>query len=81
MLKQEKSNIKTYSFKFGFMIDIVDNKTTWDVWLYHKDVCAKNFLFGLYKKYFDNYDNFLECVENNLLNESYISDYIDEYKD
>lgn len=82
----KKLNYKTTTYKYNnsiykdFYIDIVDkNNGLYDVWLYHKDIGIKAYMFGLYKKYFDNYDEFLNCIKCNLENESYIQDYINEY--
>lgn len=79
-LKELKNhNIKTYEYKDGFFIDIVDNGLLWDVWLYKNDIMIKDYMFGLYKKYFDNYNDFLDCVYCNLENEPYTDDYLNNY--
>lgn len=78
-LKEIENNTKTYEYKFGFLIDVVDRGDMWDVWLYNRDIYAKEFLFGLYKNSFENYQEFLECIESNLINQNYLTDYIEEY--
>lgn len=80
-LKEIKNNIKTYEYKDGFLIDIIDRGDLWDVWLYHNDIYVKDYMFGLYKKYFENYGDFLECVYNNLENEGYITFYNSQYNE
>lgn len=80
-----KTNHKTITFEYispfykGFFVDIVDrNGELYDVWLYHCNIGVKSYMFGLPKNSFDNLDDFIECVTNNLDNENYIRSYIED---
>lgn len=77
-----KTNFKTttYHYKEKYYIDIVERETMIDVFLYNIDYGVKSLMFGLLKKDIANI-NIIELIENNLINESYISDYIEEYED
>lgn len=53
----------------GFYIDIVEHKTgdtQWDVWLYHKDICVKEFVIGSARSNGETLESVLEEMETYL---------------
>lgn len=83
MLKERK-DIKTKTFEIeseyykGMFVDIVDDGEMWNVWLYHKSIGIKEFMFGLGKEN-TTHSEILEIVKNNLLYETYIENYLKQY--
>ena len=58
-----------------FRVDVVETKTTYEAWIYHKDHGHKDFMFGLENK--TNINEFTEVVEGNI--NQYVKDYIEEF--
>ena len=88
MKRTDLLNTITYDFDNGFRVDIVDDKEEdlFIAWLYHKDYPVKSLMLGLPKKrpIEDGEMTLEQCVkivEDNLLNESFIEDYIEEFMD
>lgn len=77
MTKIERKT-ETYKYKDGFYIDVVFFPDVVEVWLYHKDVGVKIFMFGLG---IDEKNNsaLLELIKNNLIYQDYITDYKNSY--
>ena len=80
-LIQVVNSIKTYEYKYGFLVDIIDKGDMWDIWLYHKDHGIKEFMFGLYKEYYEDYEDLLETVYVSLKVEGYIKGYLETLDD
>lgn len=75
-MRQLKS-YKTTTFADGdFRIDIVEKKSEYEAWLYHKDYGVKNFMFGSGKQ-IETFDSFVDLVEANLA--TYKRIYKDEH--
>ena len=60
----------------GFFLDITDNGTVFESWLYHEDYGIKTMLFGVSKEE-TTQEEFERLVQANLPH--YIADYIDDY--
>ena len=83
-LKEVKRSIKTYTFRaFGesFKVDIETTRKEYSAWLYSDQYGVKSLMFGFLKKQphsgeKTSYYDFLEMVENNLL--EYCIIYIQE---
>ena len=81
-LKLEQIETQTYSYKEGFMIDIVKAvadgiSDRWDVWLYHEDYGYKVYMFGIPMNTEPpaTMQMVLEQIVDNLKTESFIRDY------
>ena len=75
-----KTDIKTTTYRDGdWLIDIVDNKGMWEIWLNHIQYGIKNMMFGLYKKDIVSYDALISTIENNL--PTYKAMYANEWFD
>lgn len=68
----------TYVYDDEYMIDIVTTRTTFESWLYHKDYCAKMFLWGCPKDQ-QSYFEYMQLVKENI--PDYIEDYQREFED
>ena len=71
---QDRS-IKSYVVGGGYVVEIIDDKSMREAWLYHVDYGIKSLMFGIDVNEQSN-GEFLELVKDNLLD--YIADY--EYR-
>jgi len=71
--------VTTFIYKNVWRIDIVNNKSTYEAWLYHKDYGIKTLMFGAEASYHDSLAEFIEVVEVNA--DDYIKIYKEEYVD
>ena len=85
-LKREQLETLTYKYKDGFMIDIVKAVVDgigdrWDVWLYHEDYGYKVYMFGIPMNTEPpaTMQMVLEQIAENLMTESFITDYRKAY--
>ena len=80
-LKETKSKTKTYEYRDGFLVDIVDEGSTVSVYLYHKDYGVKDLIFGIRKEDVESEEKLKELITDNLNTDSYIEDYTEIYID
>ncbi|MCR4609398.1 MAG: hypothetical protein K5750_06890 [Eubacterium sp.] len=86
MERQSDISISTYSYRNGFMVDIVDNnkEETLEAWLYNTDCDIKDLMFRLPKHQEATgtnmtLDEFMEQVEGRIEDQNYIDIYEDWY--
>lgn len=67
---KEMKSIRTTTFASGnYRIDIVESRTEYEAWIYHKDYGVKDFMFGTDKNqaaYIKSFEEFTDMVEANL---------------
>lgn len=78
-LKETKSKTKTYEYRDGFLVDLVDNGKEIEAYLYHKDYSIKNLIFGLRKEDVNSEEELKEIITANLTNDTYIEKYTEQY--
>ena len=78
-LKETKDKTKTYEYRDGFLVDIVDSGDEVSAYLYHKNYGVKDLMFGLMKKDVESEEELKEMITNNLTNQSFIENYTEEY--
>lgn len=63
----KKTNYKTstYDMGRGWRMDIVIFGKTYEAWVYKKDMCVKNFMFGMEEKYAQSEEYFTELAVAN----------------
>lgn len=81
---KKRISYKTETYAHGdYLIDIVDRPGMFDAWLYKKNYGVKTYMFGAFKKYYnemqhkehiETLETFIEMVDANL------PDYIKLYK-
>lgn len=62
----------------NFRVDIQIWDDRYEAWLYEKSIGIKEHLFGISKDKI-NYTDFVNLVEGNLENQSFIDDYVEKY--
>ena len=77
MRKLNNHTVTTYIYKNVWRIDIVNNRSTYEAWLYHRDYGIKTLMFVTEANDVDSLDKFVELV--NLNAEGYCPIYRDEY--
>lgn len=78
-LKETKDKTKTYEYRDGFLVDIVDSGDEISAYLYHKNYGVKDLMFELMKKDVESEEELKEMITNNLTNQSFIENYTEEY--
>ena len=85
-MKKSNYKIHTYEADNGFMVDIVDKGDAFEAWIYHKDYCVKDLMWGepkensrFEKPFTQTLQGFKALVEANL--EGYAAGYAEEYMD
>ena len=82
MRKLKNHTITTYIYKNVWRIDIVNNRSTYEAWLYHRDYGIKTLMFSMESNDFESLDKFIELVEINATDycQIYRDEYMEEYK-
>lgn len=65
-LKKTTISTVTFEYKDGYFVDVVRMDDTWDVWVYHKDICAKSYMFGLPVDQVESWDDLLDIIAGNI---------------
>ena len=79
MKKIINHTVTTFIYKNVWRIDIVNNKSTYEAWLYHKDYGIKTLMFGVEAAYHDSLADFIQTVEASA--DDYTAIYKEEYVD
>lgn len=73
------NEIKTETYTLcGFIVDIVENSEDFEAYIQKTGYGVKSLVFGMPKNQ-QTYNDFLDLVEINLLNEPYFEDYENDY--
>ena len=75
MKKLINHSITTYIYKNIWRIDIINNKSTYEAWIYHKDYGIKNLMWSVEAEHYRNIADFTALAEKNA------DDYIYTYKE
>lgn len=75
MKKLINHSVTTYIYKNVWRIDVINNKSTYEAWIYHKDYGIKNLMWAVEAEVYGNLADFTALVEKNA------DDYIRIYKE
>lgn len=76
MLTATNERTTTYTYTDNFKVDILENDTKYEAWIYHEKYGIKSLMFGMPKEQ-QPLSDFLEIVDGSM--EEYIDEYTNDY--